>query len=114
VWPTIEELSKIIHENKGKMFLAHPYKYAKGIDVNEILDKCSKYVDGIEISNEPKDEEEVKYLYEYAKKNNLLISAGTDFHGSEKHNKFNVEYLTEEMKSDIINWINEIPGKIEF
>ena len=111
VWPTIEELSKIIRENKGKLFLAHPYKYAKGLNVDEILNKCSKYVDGIEISNEPENKEEVEYLYEYAKKNNLLVCAGSDYHTNKDN--LNVEYLTEEMENDIINWINEIPGKIE-
>lgn len=111
VWPTIEELSKIIHENKGKLFLAHPYKYSKGINVDEMLNKCSKYVDGIEISNEPENKEEVEYLYEYAKKNNLLVCAGSDYHTNKDN--LNVEYLTEEMENDIIKWINEIPGKIE-
>lgn len=111
VWPTIEELSKIIRENKGKLFLAHPHKYAKGLNVDEILNKCSKYVDGIEISNEPKNKEEVEYLYEYAKKNNLLVCAGSDYHTNKDN--LNVEYLTEEMENNIIKWINEVPGKIE-
>lgn len=114
VWPTIEVLSKVIHDNGGKLFLAHPYKYAKGLNIDEILNSCSSYVDGVEISNEAENEEEVKYLYEYAKKNNLLVCAGSDFHDFEKHNNIIVEYLDDEMKKNIINWINEVPGKIEF
>lgn len=114
VWPTIEVLSKVIHDNGGKLFLAHPYKYAKGLNVDEILNSCSSYVDGIEISNEAENEEEVKYLFEYAKKNNLLVCAGSDFHDSEKHNNLLVEYLDDEMENEIIKWINEVPGKIEF
>ena len=114
VWPTIEVLSKIIHDNGGKLFLAHPYKYAKGLNVDEILNVCSSYVDGIEISNEAENEEEVKYLFEYAKKNNLLVCAGSDFHNSEKHNNLLVEYFDDEMENEIIKWINEVPGKIEF
>lgn len=114
VWPTIDVLSKIIHDNGGKIFLAHPYKYAKGLDVDEMLNICSSYVDGIEISNEADSEEEVEHLYEYAKKNNLLVCAGSDFHNSEKHNNLLVKYLDEKMENDIIYWINEAPGKIEF
>lgn len=113
VWPTIEVLSNIIHDNGGKIFLAHPYKYAKGISVDEILDSCLPYIDGIEICNEPENAEQVNYLYNYAKENGLLVSAGSDFHGSENHNNWNVDYLSEEMKNDIISWINSIPGKIE-
>ena len=114
VWPTIEVLSKIIHDNGGKIFLAHPYKYAKGLDVEEILNICSSYVDGIEISNEADSKEEVEHLYEYAKKKNLLVCAGSDFHNSEKRNNLLVKYLDEKMENDIIYWINEVPGKIEF
>lgn len=114
VWPTIDVLSKVIHDNGGKLFLAHPYKYAKGLNIDEILDSCHSFVDGIEICNEPENEEEVKHLYEYAKKKGLLISAGSDFHGTEKHNNLFVNYLGNEMKDNIISWINEIPGKIEF
>lgn len=112
VWPKIEVLSKIIHDNGGKLFLAHPNKYTKGIDVGEILDSCSPYIDGIEISNEPENDEEVKHLYEYAKQKGLLVSAGSDFHDSENHRNVNVSYLNDEMENDIKNWINEVPGKI--
>lgn len=113
VWPKIETLSKIIHENGGKIILAHPNKYAKDIKVETILNSCLPYIDGIEISNEPKNAEDVYYLYNFAKENNLLISAGSDYHGSETHNSFNVDFLTEAMKIDIKNWIKEIKGKVQ-
>ena len=113
VWPKIETLAQVIHENGGKIFLAHPYKYAKNIEVDKLLNSCLSYIDGIEISNEPKDAEEVKYLYNFAKENNLLISAGSDYHGSENQKDFNVNYLTEDMENDIKNWIKEINGKIQ-
>lgn len=112
VWPTIEELSEIIHNNGGKIFLAHPYKYAKNLSVDSILEQCSAYVDGIEIYNETNNEEEVKYLYDYAMKNNLLISAGSDFHGSKKHSSLDVN-LSLDMEKVILKWINEVEGKID-
>ena len=113
VWPTIDVLSKVIHDNGGKLFLAHPYKYTKGLSAEEILDSCSSFVDGIEICNEPKTKEEVEYLYEYAKKNKLLVSAGSDFHGTEKHNKllFDIDL---KMEKDILKWLDDVSGKIEF
>lgn len=113
VWPTIEVLSKVIHDNGGKLFLAHPYKYAKGINVHEMLDSCSHYIDGIEICNEPENQEQVNWLYDYAKQNDLLISAGSDFHGSKGHDDMNVDYLSEEMEKDIESWISKIPGKVK-
>lgn len=112
VWPKIETLSKIIHENGGKIFLAHPYKYVKNVEVDKILNSCLSYIDGIEISNEPKNAEEVLYLYNFAKENNLLICAGSDYHGSEEHKYFDVEFLTENMETDIKRWIDEVKGKV--
>lgn len=112
VWPTIDVLSKIIHDNGGKLFLAHPYKYIKNININDLLNSCASFIDGIEICNEPKNKDEVIHLYEYAKQSNLLISAGSDFHGSKNHNNLNTNYLNEEMNTNIKNWIDKIPGKV--
>ncbi len=114
VWPTIETLSEVIHNNGGKLFLAHPNKYVKDFNVDKILDMCSPYIDGIEISNEPNNQEEVEHLYNYAKQKDLLISAGSDFHGTEKHSNLNVSYLNEDMIKDIEDWISKIPGKVNF
>lgn len=111
VWPTIEVLSKVIHDNGGKIFLAHPYKY-KGKNVDDVLESCSSYVDGIEISNENKSKDEVDKLYEYAKEKNLLISAGSDYHGSEKHNSLDVNYLDDNKEQEIIEWINTIIWRV--
>ena len=105
VWPTIEELRDIIHENGGLIFLAHPYKYGNK-EVKDLLNKAIPYIDGIEIYNE-NTEEEIEYLYNYAKNNNLLMSCGSDFHGNNYHNEIKVN-LKEEIQEEIINWINNL------
>ena len=114
VWPTIEKLAEIIHKNGGKIFLAHPYRYAKTGNVINILNSCYKYIDGIEIYNDPKDFNEVKSLYAFAKSHNLLVSSGSDFHGNEKHNIIDVDILPNEMQKDIESWIININGKVIF
>ncbi len=113
VWPAIEEVREVIHQNGGKIFLAHPFKYGKDLNVEGILNACLPYIDGVEICNEPKDEEQVTFLYEFAKKNNLLISAGNDFHGSEKHSEVGVEYITETQEEEMYDWLNKCTNKIE-
>ena len=106
VWPDIKELLEIIHKNNGKVFLAHPYQYNK--DVMDVLEEVKNYVDGIEICNNPNSKEEVEFLYEYAKNNNLLVSCGTDYHGN---NRFGLEceYLSNDMINDILSWIEKNP-----
>lgn len=102
VWPDIKELLEIIHQNNGKVFLAHPYRYNRPIEI--VLNDVKDYIDGIEISNNPKSKEEVDYLYHFAKENNLLVSCGSDYHGTDKYS-IECNYLTEEMIKDILSWI---------
>ena len=104
VWPDIKELLEIIHNNGGKVFIAHPYRYNK--DVMEVLDEVKDYVDGIEICNNPNSKEEVEFLYNYAKKNNLLVSCGSDYHGNNRYS-LECEYLNDYMVNDILNWIEK-------
>lgn len=102
VWPDIKELVEIIHNNHGKVFLAHPYRYNK--DVLEVLEDVKDYVDGIEICNNQKNKEEVEFLYNYAKENNLLISCGSDYHGNNRYS-LECEFLFEDMIKDIVMWL---------
>jgi len=103
VWPDISELLEIIHKNNGKVFLAHPYRYNK--DVIEVLEDVKDYVDGIEICNNPSSKEEVEFLYNYAKNNNLLVSCGSDYHGNDRYS-LECEYLNENMINDVLSWIS--------
>ena len=112
VWPNIKDVAKIIRENGGKIFLAHPFKYGENKDVGKTLDSCLPYVDGIEICNESTFEQ-VQYLYQYAKENNLLVSAGNDYHGSSKHSEVGVSNITDEMAEDINMWLDKCANYIE-
>ena len=102
VWPDIEELLDVIHKNNGKVFLAHPYRYNKKVE--DVLSEVKCYVDGIEISNNPKSKEEVAFLYRFAKENNLLVSYGSDYHGNNRYS-MNCDYVSEKMLQDITSWI---------
>lgn len=80
-YPNYKKLIKIIHRKfNGKAILAHPYHYQEYMD--EILEKVKKAkIDGIECYHYTVDTmEKNQYLLEYAQKNKLLISGGSDFH----------------------------------
>lgn len=111
LWPTIEEVRNVIHENGGLIFLAHPFKYGKK-DVNELLKEALSYIDGIEVYNGNTDEE-VKFLYDFAKENNLLMSCGSDFHSTENHNDIIVQ-INDKLEQEIVDWINNNPNKTYF
>lgn len=82
--PKIENIIKLIHDNGGKVFLAHPFLY--GIKEIEafIVQLCLLGLDGIECFHYDPKEEEMNLLLDYAKKNNILASGGSDYHGDER------------------------------
>lgn len=84
--------------------------------IESLLEKVtpSPYIDGIEISNNPKTKEEVIYLYNYAITHNLLISAGNNYHGEEDyHNLLIVEDLDKQMEQEISSWTKNCKNLIK-
>ena len=84
--PEHKEVIEAIHEAGGKAFLAHPFEY-KFEDTIGFIDEIRKIaeLDGIEVFHPSSvDDDKKDILYEYARKNNLYISGGSDFHGSPK------------------------------
>ena len=93
----------------GIAFLAHPFEYRfdNTIDFIDELTK-EKELDGIECFHPSANESQMKLLVEYANKNNLFISGGSDYHGAKKPDveigigKGNLNIS----KNIIENWIN--------
>ena len=85
--PSIKEIVNLIHKNGGIAFLAHPYQY-KFTDTEKFLDKIYDEValDGIECFYTTFSEKQTNYLVNFAKERNLLISGGSDYHGTNKEN----------------------------
>lgn len=75
----------IIHKSGGLAFLAHPFEYRFDDTltfINEL--RKEKELDGIECFHPSANENQMKILVDYAKKNNMYISGGSDYHGSKK------------------------------
>ena len=84
--PQYKEVIDIIHKAGGKAFLAHPFEY-KIEDTITLIDKLRKIInlDGIECFHPSAEEKNKKdILVAYARKNNLFISGGSDYHGKIK------------------------------
>ena len=86
--PKYKEVIDIIHASGGKAFLAHPFEY-KFLDTIKFIDELRKEteLDGIECFHPSSEDDNKKdILVKYARKNNLFISGGSDFHGKRKAN----------------------------
>ena len=84
--PSAKEVVGIIHQAGGKAFLAHPFEY-KFEDTIGFIDNLRKEtkLDGIECFHPSSvDDNKKDILVEYARKNNLYISGGSDYHGKPK------------------------------
>ena len=84
--PKYKEVIDIIHKAGGKAFLAHPFEY-KFKDTIGFLNELRKESepDGIECFHpSSEDDNKMDILVEYARKNNLYISGGSDYHGRRK------------------------------
>lgn len=84
-FPNAKEVVDIIHKSGGKAFLAHPFEYKFENTIKLIDDLIVETpLDGIECFHPSANEEEMKLLVDYARKNNLFISGGSDYHGKLK------------------------------
>lgn len=83
--PNPKEVVNIIHKAGGKAFLAHAWQYAFE-DTLKMIDDLRKTVDldGVEAFHSSFTLDQMITLQEYAKKNKLYISGGSDYHGTIK------------------------------
>lgn len=77
-FPKPIEVIDAIHEAGGIAVLAHPGFY----DNFDIIDELIEHeLDGLEVWHPENSEEQTEELIKIAKKNNLLMTGGSDFHG---------------------------------
>ena len=86
--PMFRDVADIIHKAGGLVFLAHPFEY-KFEDTIGFIDYLRKEIklDGIECFHPSAEiDNRIDLLLEYARKNYLFISGGSDFYGDKKPN----------------------------
>lgn len=78
---SVQETLDVIHEGKGKAFIAHPHLLTHSRKIKELL----KYpFDGIECHYAKFAPEQERQWFQMAKEKGWLMSGGSDFHGSSK------------------------------
>ena len=84
--PPYKEVLEVIHRAGGKAFLAHPFEYKFENTIGFINDlRKEAELDGIECFHPSSaDDNKKDILVDYARKNHLYISGGSDYHGSPK------------------------------
>lgn len=79
-----DKVIEIIHKAGGLAIWAHPVKVERKYSINftELMPRLLELkLDGLEAFNSLHNYDESMRIYDYAKRNNLLVSGGSDFHG---------------------------------
>lgn len=84
--PQYKEVIDIIHKAGGKAFWAHPFEYRFQNIIKFIEDlRKEAELDGIECYHPSSvNDNKKEILVEYARRNGLFISGGSDYHGKIK------------------------------
>jgi len=87
---SLEEASDLIHKAGGKVILAHPddprgtslQKFTTSLNKQSeiIYELIINFIDGIECWHSRHSPEAIKFYFEFAKKNNLMVTGGSDCH----------------------------------
>ncbi len=77
----VEEAASVVKKAGGKLFLAHPHLYSDSLFVKELL---SLGFDGLECYYGRSPPRKEKQWLKIAESQKLLVSGGSDFHGSAK------------------------------
>lgn len=106
--PNAKLVSDEIRKLGGKVFLAHLFTYPLR-DYKKYLDSLveNNIIDGVETYYSNFSNEEIIFIENYCKKNNLYMSAGTDCHGNKKPDrKIGVGYGNMNVQIDVVkDWI---------
>ena len=97
-YTTLDEAIEAIHKDNGIAVIAHPYEYRKKkLNIEMLLEDLVHKVDGIECFHPSATEEESLHLLDIAKRNDLIVTGGSDFHGINKPNiKMNMMQVDDE------------------
>jgi len=97
---------EMIHKAGGIAILAHPYQYRKN-DPKELL---KMPFDGVEAFYYPQQTRSYKQYKKYARKHDLLMTGGSDFHRlyDEKHSNLGSKDYDDEFKEEFIKKIESL------
>ncbi len=95
----VKKAVELIHSAGGVAILAHPANF---YTTQELLSCVADGIDGIEVYHPLHSSEQSKFFLEFAKKNKLLVSGGSDFHNPETDERNLGRYAVTDFETELI------------
>ena len=106
IWPSTKQVVDFIHSAGGFVVLAQPCKSKNKDNLNFLLKNALQNgVDGIEVYHPTHSKEDIKFLLDFAHKNKMIITGGSNFNGKEPTNTLGIQNIDKD-ESEILNNIN--------
>jgi predicted metal-dependent phosphoesterase TrpH len=88
--PSVGRVADTIHQCGGKVFIPHIYQYDAKADklLRELVSQYS--IDGVECFYPSFTDAQTGFLLDFCQKNRLLVSGGSDYHGTNRSNTIGV------------------------
>lgn len=99
VFPSVKSVVDFIHSVGGFVALAQPFR-SKNKDNIEFLLKTSLAagVDGIEVYHPTHTPDDIQYLLNYCKQNNLIVTGGSNFNGKPDYMEVGIKNIDKDEK----------------
>lgn len=104
--PSVDEVIKVIKHAGGVSVIAHPADYSRNpviLSDSQIAHYASLGLDGLEVHHRGNSLTQRQRLFGLAKDFDLLVTGGSDWHGSGKPNSLGEETTSDEVVSKILN-----------
>lgn len=99
VFPSVKKVVDFIHSVGGFVVVAQPCKSGNKDNLNLILETAMKYgVDGIEVYHPSHSKEDINFLLDFCKKNNLIVTGGSNFNGKSGNDDVGIKNIDKKEK----------------
>ena len=101
LYPTTDKVVNLIKQAGGKVFIPHIFLYGED-SVPFLKGLVSEFdIDGVECYYPKHTKEQTQFLLKFCKDNNLLVSAGSDFHGKPGY----PEDVGTNVSASVVGWL---------
>lgn len=99
VFPSVKKVVDFIHSVGGFVVVAQPCKSGNKDNLNLILETAMKYgVDGLEVYHPSHSKEDINFLLDFCKKNDLIVTGGSNFNGKPGNDEVGIKNIDKKEK----------------